>query len=455
MNLNLGQIRVITGAQGELEAPHLPVTGYSIDSRTIGPRELFFAIKGDRFDGHDFVKAALERGAAGAVVSNGFAGTGNLMHVQDPLIALQTLARKVRHTWGKTVIGVTGSAGKTTTKEAIAHVLATKYRVQKSEGNLNNHFGLPLQLLKLEPETEFYVSEMGMNHAGEITALAKIAEPNVGVVTLVAPVHLEFFDSIEGIAKAKKELIDALPKDGVAVLNADDPLVSKFNERRPGAVVFFGTSERADVRAIKIVESGASGTEFEIAARNNKKVKAKLPLVGQHNVYNALAAVATGLQQGIELEQAASALSSLVPSDKRGEIVQIAGATVINDCYNSNPKALKSMVDALMAMSAKRHIVVAGEMLELGPAGEELHRECGRYMAGKGVLQLIGVRGLAKRMVEAAKDSKMRALFVETPEEAGQWLAKNVRKDDAVLLKASRGVKLERAIEEWKKSVEK
>jgi UDP-N-acetylmuramoyl-tripeptide--D-alanyl-D-alanine ligase len=291
---------------------------------------------------------------------------------------------------------------------------------------------------------------MGMNHAGEIAALAKIAEPNVGVVTMVAPVHLEFFDSIEGIAKAKKELIDALPKDGIAVLNADDALVAKFNEGRSAKAVFFGTNAKADVRATKIVESGASGTIFEISA-HKQTVKAKLPLVGRHNVYNALAAVATGLQHGVDLEAAAHALHSLVPSDKRGEIVEIAGATVINDCYNSNPKALKSMVDALMAMPGKRHIVVAGEMLELGPAGEELHRECGRYMAEKGVLQLIGVRGLAKRMVEAAQDSKMRAQFVETPEEAGQWLAKHAHKGDAILLKASRGVKLERAIEEWKK----
>lgn len=453
MNLNLGQIAVIIGAGlGEVSAPHLQVTGYSIDSRTIGRHELFFAIKGDRFDGHDFVKAALERGAAGAVVSRSFGGAGNLVRVDDPLLALQTLARKVRHIWGKKVIGVTGSAGKTTTKEAIAHVLATKYRVQKSEGNLNNHFGLPLQLLRLQPETEIYVSEMGMNHAGEIAALVKIAEPNVGVVTMVAPVHLEFFDSIEGIAKAKKELIDALPKDGIAVLNADDELVAKFNVGRSGPAMFFGTSQNAEVRALNVVEHGAKGLQFEVVA-NGERAEVRLPLVGKHNVYNALAALAVGVTQGVELKRAAEALSSLVPSDKRGEVVEIGGATVVNDCYNSNPKALKSMVDALVAMKAKRHIVVAGEMLELGTAGEELHRECGRYMAERGVTQLIGVRGLAKRMVEAAKDLKLRAEFLETPEEAGAWLASNAKKGDAVLLKASRGVKLEKAIEEWKRLV--
>src|SRR3954466_596662 len=243
MNLTIGQIAGLMGAAGKYDLSPM-VTGYSIDSRTIGASELFFAIKGDRFDGHDFVKAALDRGAAGAVVGREFVGGGNLLRVEDTLVALQTLAREVRRMWGKTVIGVTGSAGKTTTKEAIAQVLATKYNVLKSEGNLNNHFGLPLQLLRIQPETEIYVSEMGMNHAGEITALANIAAPNVGVVTNVAPVHLEFFDSIEGIAKAKKELIDALPEDGTSVLNADDELVRKFNESRKGKAIFFGLSEK-------------------------------------------------------------------------------------------------------------------------------------------------------------------------------------------------------------------
>lgn len=450
MNLNLGQIYHMIGAKAEVSEPHLPVTGYSIDSRTIGKGQLFFAIKGEKFDGHDFVQTALDRGAAAAVVSNEFSGSGNLLRVKDTLAALQMLANKVRHVWGHTVIGVTGSAGKTTTKEAIAQVLAAKYRVQKSEGNFNNHIGLPLQLLRIEPETEIYVSEMGMNHAGEITALAKIAEPNVGVVTMVAPVHLEFFDSIEGIAKAKKELIDALPPEGTAILNGDDARVRKFNEGRRGRAIYFGLGERSDVRAVNVVEHGSAGSEFEVAA-HGERVKVKLPLVGRHNIANALAAIAAGIEQGVSLPAAGEALAQLKPSDKRGEVVEIGGATVVNDCYNSNPKALQSMIDALLAMPAKRHIVVAGEMLELGPAGEELHRECGRYAAEHGVTQLIGVRGLAEPMVDAAREKGLAAEFFETPEEAGQWLANNVHKEDAVLLKASRGVKLEKAIEEWKK----
>jgi UDP-N-acetylmuramoyl-tripeptide--D-alanyl-D-alanine ligase len=453
MNLNLGQISIMVDATLEAESGHLPVTGYSIDSRTIKPHELFVAIKGDRFDGHDFVTTAFDRGAEAAVVSNSFTGSGNLLRVNEPLVALQRLARKVRHVWGRTVVGVTGSAGKTTTKEAIAAVLATRYKVLKSEGNFNNHIGLPLQLLRIEPETEFYVSEMGMNHAGEITELANIAEPNVGVVTMVAPVHLEFFDSIAGIAKAKKELIGALPADGIAILNKDDEFVSRFNEGRRGPALYFAINEPADVRAENIVEQGGSGSEFNLVA-NGERVRSHLPLVGRHNIYNALAAVAVGISQGIPPKQAAEALSQLAPTDKRGQIVEIGGATVINDCYNSNPKALESMVDALMGMKAERHIVVAGEMLELGPAGEELHRACGRYMAQHGVSKLIGVRGLTQPMVEAARRAGLSAEFFASPEEAGDWLARETKKGDAVLLKASRGVKLEKAIEVWQKGLE-
>jgi len=449
MNLNLGQIALMLGAELQVNSPHLPVTGYSIDSRTIKPHELFFAIKGDNFDGHDFVASVLDRAAEAAVVSRNFVGTGNLLRVEDPLLALQTLARKVRQIWGKTVIGVTGSAGKTTTKEAIAQVLATKYQVLKSEGNFNNHIGLPLQLLRIQPETDVYVSEMGMNHAGEITQLAQIAEPNIGAVTIIAPVHLEFFDSIAGIASAKKELIDSLPTAGIAILNKDDEFVRDFNRGRTGPAIYFAIDTDADVRAEHIIEHGAAGSDFDLVL-NGERIRTHLPLIGRHNIYNALAAVAVGISQGIPAKQASEALSELKPSDKRGELVEIGGATVINDCYNSNPKALESMVDALMGMPAQRHIVVAGEMLELGPAGEELHRKCGKHMAQRGVSQLIGVRGLAEPMVESAREAGLKAEFLVTPEEAGAWLAQNAKKGDAILLKASRGVKLEKAIDVWK-----
>ncbi len=243
MKLPLSKIAEFISASGDFPR-ETAAQAYSIDSRTVGPGELFFAVKGERLDGHDFVNAALEKGAAAAVVRKDqlhrYPMKARLLAVDDTLIALQTLATAVRKLWGKPLVGVTGSAGKTTTKEAIAHVLGARWRVLKSEGNFNNHFGLPLMLLKLDPEHDVAVIEMGMSHAGEIRALAKIAQPEIGVVTNVAPVHLEFFDSIAGIARAKYELIESLPTNGTAVLNADDEYVSQFGRDFKGKVITYG-----------------------------------------------------------------------------------------------------------------------------------------------------------------------------------------------------------------------
>jgi UDP-N-acetylmuramoyl-tripeptide--D-alanyl-D-alanine ligase len=452
MKLPLSKIESFLGATGECELKEV-AQGYSIDSRTIQPGELFFAVKGERLDGHDYVHQALERGAVSAVVQKDqlarFPVKICLLAVDDTLVALQTLATAVRRLWGKPLVGVTGSVGKTTTKEAIAHVLSARFRVLKSEGNFNNHFGLPLMLLKLQPEHDIAVIEIGMSHPGEIAALAKIAQPEIGVVTVVAPVHLEYFDSIAGIARAKYELIEALHPGGTAVLNADDEYVSRFGRDFKGKVILFGTHGPADVRAENIESHGAEGSAFDIVVEGVRQ-HAILPLVGAHNIYNALAAVAVGLERGISLAEVAGALATLTPADKRGQVVQVGNIKVVNDCYNSNPKALEAMVDALAAMPARRRIVVAGEMLELGPAGERMHRCAGQNIAEKKMDVLLGVRGLAQSMVDAAKAAGARAEFVATPEEAGQWLARETREGDVVLLKASRGVKLEKALEKWK-----
>ena len=448
MKLPLAKIAEFVSAERNFTAEE--AQGYSIDSRTIRPGELFFAVKGDRFDGHDFVEKALAMGAVGAVVGKDqrprYSDQTRILPVEDTLTALQKLATAVRKMWGKPLVGVTGSAGKTTTKDAIAHVLASRFRVMKSEGNFNNHFGLPLMLLKLRPEFDIAVIEMGMSHAGEIRALAKIAQPEIGVVTNVAPVHLEFFDSLAGIARAKYELIESLPANGTAILNGDDDYVSQFGRGFKGKVVIYGMKPTANVRAESIRSNGALGSEFDIMAGDTRE-HAKLPLVGEHNVLNALAAVAVGLERGLKLPQAALALATMSPSEKRGEVLQLGNITVVNDCYNSNPKALAAMVDALAAMPAKRRIVIAGEMLELGPSGEELHRGAGQHMADHKIDLLIGVRGLAQAMVQAAKEKGLRAEFVATPEEAGDWLAREARAGDVILLKASRGVKLEKALE--------
>jgi UDP-N-acetylmuramoyl-tripeptide--D-alanyl-D-alanine ligase len=443
---------------------HATAQGYSIDSRTVQPGELFFAVRGERLDGHDFVEQALSRGAISAVVRRDqvsrYSNSAGLLAVDDTLVALQTLATAVRKMWGKTAIGITGSMGKTTTKEAMAHLLAIRYRVHRTKGNFNNHFGLPLGLLTLEPEYDLAVVEMGMSHIGEIAALARIALPNEGVVTNVAPVHLESFDSIAGIARAKYELIGALPHGGTAVLNADDEYVSQFGRDFKGKVVLFGLKPNghvpADVRAENIEILGPEGTRFDLVSREVRQA-VQSPLLGKHNVYNVLAAAAIALEHGITPSEIAAALPSLQAADKRGQVVQLGNITVLYDCYNSSPKALMAAVDTLAAMPGRRRIAVAGEMLELGAAGEELHRECGRYIAeahgsqsGSKLDFLLGVRGLAKPMVEAARDAGLKAEFVATPEEAGEWLAREARDGDVVLLKASRGVKLEKALETWK-----
>jgi UDP-N-acetylmuramoyl-tripeptide--D-alanyl-D-alanine ligase len=272
------------------------------------------------------------------------------------------------------------------------------------------------------------------------------------VVTNVAPVHLEFFNSIADIARAKYELIESLPATGTAVLNADDEYVSQFGRSFPGKVVTYGLGPTSSVRAEQVQALGERGSHFDLVA-GDRRTTVSFPLVGNHNIYNGLAAVAVALEHGIPLADATAALASLSPPEKRGQVVRIGNITVVNDCYNSNPKALAAMVDALAAMAAERRIVVAGEMLELGPQSSEMHRECGRHMARKGIDVLVGVRGLARDMVEAAKAAGIAAEFVSRPEEAGEWLARETRDGDAVLLKASRGVKLEKALETWKEAI--
>jgi UDP-N-acetylmuramoyl-tripeptide--D-alanyl-D-alanine ligase len=472
MKLGLEQIADWTGAQLAIPhgaAPAAPsgstptcaqASGYSIDTRTLAPGDLFFAVRGEHFDAHDFVAEAFRRGACSAVIAKSKSRellaeghTHPLLLVDDPLVALQTLAAAVRRHWGGRVVAVTGSAGKTTTKDAIAAVLGTQFHVLKSKGNLNNHFGLPLQLLKLSPEDEVAVIEMGMSAAGEIAALCHIADPDWGVVTNVGNAHTESFpDGIAGVARAKYELIAGLSskaKDrAVAFLNADDPYVSQFGRDFPGRVVYYGTAAVADVRAENIEERGPRGSRFTVVTADGATADVHLALMGRHNILNALAGISVGLQAGIPLERSVAAVAALTPEDKRGALVEWRGATLINDSYNSNPEALQSMIRTLAAVPATRRILVAGEMLELGRRAALLHRECGEAAALAGIDIVVGVRGLAKEIVAGVESAhgSTRALFVETPQQAGEWLRQNLREGDAVLLKASRGVRLEQAL---------
>ena len=454
MILTLGQIADWIHAEGDFDLGRT-ATGYSIDSRTIREGDLFFAVRGERMDGHDFVEAALANGAIGAVVSMRWLAPAvvdekKLLRVPESesdcvLASMQQLANRVRRVWGGRVIGVTGSAGKTTTKECIAAVLGKKFEVLKTTGNLNNHFGVPLQLLRLEPQHEVAVLEMGMNHEGEITALARIAEPNWAVVSNVAPVHLEFFpDGIAGIARAKYELVAAVPMDGYAILNADDERVASFARGLGERALLYGTAPRAYVRADQIQDGGVEGTRFVLVVEDLRR-EINLHLIGRHNVLNALAAISVGLLSDIDIDTCCEAVEEMRPTEKRGRVLELRGARLVDDTDNSNPRALASMVDALRQTPATRRIVVAGEMLELGPDGPALHRAVGEQMTGIDIV--IGVRGLASEMVEGARSAGVTAEFVESPGEAAVWLEQNLRKGDVVLLKGSRGVHLERAIE--------
>ncbi len=458
MKLTLAEAAV--GAGAVLEAPAsfanagaLQAAGYSIDSRTIAPGELFFAVRGERVDGHDYIVSALARGAVAAVVSRGRLSTLPnaalalpLLVAEDSLLAMQALATHVRRRWGKRVVAVTGSAGKTTTKEAMAAALGAKFNVLKSQGNLNNAFGLPLQLLRLEAEHEYAVIEMGMNHAGEIAFLARIAAPDWGVVTNVGTAHIESFpDGQAGIAHAKFELVAALPATGIAFLNMDDPYVSQFGRGFAGRTVYFGAGPCADLQALDLAED-LEGLHVTFRAGQHQR-RATLRLLGAHNASNALAGLAVALEAGVAFDAAVDALLALTAGDKRGEIIEHNGATILNDSYNSNPEALRSMIRTLAARPARRRILVAGEMLEQGEHGPALHSGCGQAAAEAGLDLVAGVGGNARHLAAAACTGGVASIFLPDADAAGLWLRENLQPGDAVLVKGSRGVHLERAIE--------
>jgi UDP-N-acetylmuramoyl-tripeptide--D-alanyl-D-alanine ligase len=458
MKLTLAEAAVGIGAV--LEAPSsvpqagaLVAQGYSIDSRTVAPGELFFAVRGEHFDGHDFVAAAAQRGAVAAVVSRNrvamlpdAALSVPVLITDDPLHALQALAAHVRRQWGKKVVAVTGSAGKTTTKEAIAAALGAKYRVLKSQGNLNNALGLPLQVLRLEHEHDFAVLEMGMNHSGEIAALARIASPDWGVVTNVGTAHMEnFTDGQAGIARSKFELVAALPASGVAFLNCDDLYVSQFGRDFRGKAVYFGSGPCADPQILVVAED-QNGIQVRYRSGEHE-ADLTLSLLGAHNAHNAMAALAVAREAGVDESAAAAALASLTAGDKRGEVLHLLGATILNDSYNSNPEALRSMIRTLASRPAERRILIAGEMLELGEQAPKLHAACGKAAADAGLDVVLGVRGNAQHLAAAACWGGVASLFLPDAEAAGEWLVENLREGDSVLVKGSRGVHLERAIE--------
>jgi UDP-N-acetylmuramoyl-tripeptide--D-alanyl-D-alanine ligase len=448
MNKPLRWVAAQLGLDRESDAQ---VTGWSVDSRTLRPGDLFFALRGPSHDGHAYVAEVLKKGAVGAVVDKDVEGAA-VLRVEDSLVALQTLASRARRWWGGDVIGVTGSAGKTTTKDVIAEMLSVELPTAKTEGNLNNHIGLPLSLLRMDDQARVAVLEMGMNHAGEIRALAEIARPHTGVVTNVGWAHMESFDSIEGIAAAKRELIEWLPYDGTAVLNADDPRVAAFAEVHRGFVVTFGESEKATVRA-EDVQFAEDGLAFRVGS-----TRFESPLTGRHNVSNLLAGIAVAGVYEIAPDRLTERVRNLRPGKMRGERFRHRGILVFNDCYNSNPDAARAMLAVLRDTPARRRIAVLGEMLELGRWAEPLHRAVGDYAAECGIDVLVGLRGAACYMLDAAKRSGLRAdaaFFFDDPVPAGQLVRSLAQPGDAVLFKGSRGVHVELALEQFLASSER
>jgi UDP-N-acetylmuramoyl-tripeptide--D-alanyl-D-alanine ligase len=439
--------------------PLARLAGVSIDSRTLRPGELFVAIHGPRHDGHDHLAAAIGAGAIACLVAAGKVGgypdavQAKCVVVRDTFVALKQFARAVREAWGGKIAGVTGSVGKTTTKEILAALLGARFRVLKSEGNFNNEYGLPLTMFRLEETHQAAVLEMGMSRRGELSRLAEIARPDVGVVTRVSPAHLEFFASVDEIALAKRELIEGLNgKDSTAVLNADDARVAAFGAHAPGRVLTYGIENRAFFMAENIEDRGALGTTFDYVSPEGR-VRLELALPGRHVIANALASLAAASVWGIGIEEARTVLPGLRPPAMRGELLRFSdGAALINDSYNSSPAALQAMTSLLAATPGfKRRILAAGEMRELGASSPELHREAGLFAAQTGAIDwVIGVAGESARLLEGAVSGGLardHVKFFATSEQAAEFLARLLEGGDLLLVKGSRGVKMERVVE--------
>lgn len=433
--------------------------GVSIDSRKIESGQLFFAIIGENLDGHEFVAGALMNGGAGAIVSR--AVEVNLrpgqfiIRVADTTKALQELARYYRRKFDLKIVGITGSVGKTTTKDMIAAVLAEKYRVLKTEGNLNNYYGLPLTLFKLGQEYEALVVEMGMSALKEIELLAQIAEPEVGVVTNVGSSHLEYLKTLDNVAIGKQELVENLTGRRIAVLNVDDPRVKQM-AKLANQAIFYGLGVEAEYQAVEVANDGLEGVQFILKAEN-EEMPVYLPLPGEHNALNALAAIAVGRVFGMSFLEIQAGLDKFRPSKMRMDIREIGPEiTLLNDAYNANPESMKAGLKVL-ASRPGRKIAVMGDMLELGAHAENAHREVGKFAAEHGI-DLIFVKGnFAGWVTEGAflGGMKMGEVFTfATNDELAKELLPLLKAGDTILVKGSRGMKMEEVVKQMEEKFE-
>lgn len=418
-----------------------------IDSRQARPGDLFFALRGENVDGHDYIGAAFAAGASGGVIARPVEAPENtaVFHVSDPLNALQRLAANWRQRHDVRVVGVTGSVGKTTAKELIADVLSRRYSILKSEANLNTEIGIPLTLLNLRPEHQRAVLELAMYEPGDIALLARITRPTVGVVTNVSPVHLERVRSFGSIVAGKAELVEALPADGLAVLNGDDARVAAMSQRTRARSTLCGTTEQCDIRATEIVGRGLDGFSFTLQAEGQSQ-KIDSPLLGKHNVYAALAATAVALNDGMSLAEIANALREAKLDLRLTIRPGPNGSILIDDSYNASPASMIAALD-LLAETTGRHIALLGHMRELGAAEATGHATVGSHAAGTCDI-LIVVGEDARSLAEAAQDAGHPDVrWLATPEAASEALNKELRSGDVCLIKASRAVGFESVVE--------
>jgi UDP-N-acetylmuramoyl-tripeptide--D-alanyl-D-alanine ligase len=446
-NLSWVEIAEALGARTEGTAFAAP-RGASIDTRTLEPGDIFFALKGEHSDGHDHLRAAFERGAAGAVIQDpARANEGPFcLIVKDPETALFELGRLIRSKADAVFVAITGSAGKTTAKDFTTRILAERGPVLATRGNLNNHLGVPLTLARLEAGHWAAVIECGMSHRGELSRLSGLIRPRVAVVTNVAAAHLEFFESVEQIAEAKSEIFEALGQGDTAVAPAEEPLLRERARATPGAARLFGEGEGSFVRASDASMS-LEGSVFVLRS-GEARILVNLPVPGPHAISNLLAAAVVALTLGLPLETVAAAASHLKPASNRGAVKRLEDdILLIDDSYNSNPKALLSAIDTLSLARDRRRVACLGEMLELGPKGPALHREAGAAIGAR-VDLLLGVGGLAREILEGASalPKEARRAF-ETSADLAAEINDLVRAGDAVLVKGSRGVRMERVIE--------
>ena len=459
ISLTAAQIASVTGGRVVSGDAGRAVERWSIDSRTVAPGEMFVAIRGERFDGHAFARAALDRGAAGVMVEAGRLpdppADGLVVEVADTTRALQDVAREVRRRSGATVVAITGSAGKTTTKELTADFLSSRFSVFRNKGNLNNHIGLPLSLLELAKRPDVAVVELGMNHAGEIRTLVGIAEPEVRVWTNVGDAHLGFFESADQIADAKAEILErARPSDRL-MANADDARIMSRAAAFSGRTVTFGLSEGADVRASAVQHRGLDGMAATISTPAGS-VHVSTPLLGTGNLMNLLAATAVAGDFGVPLDEIASRASRLKPAAHRGELLRLPGGiTLVDDSYNSSPSALMRSLETIKASTGSaRKVAVLGEMLELGEHAARLHEQCGRAAAEAGLDLLIAVGGAAAaRLAAAAREAGMAedaVMLARDSDEASELALKKMRPGDLVLVKGSHGIRTDVVVERLK-----